>query len=290
MSGAAEPAPAVWRVDKPAGPTSHDVVATVRRRLGRRVKVGHAGTLDPFATGLLVVLVGRATRLAPYLVALEKTYTADVALGATSASGDPEGPIAPGGPVPEREEVEAVLPQFVGAVRQRVPALAAVKVDGERLYRRTRRGEQVERPEREIVIHALELAGFDAASGTARVRVRCGSGTYVRQLAVDIGERLGCGGYCAALRRTAVGDLRVEDAVAPEAVGPAGGLDPLAALGHLPRRDLSPDEARAAGHGRPVPAPEEYEGPVALAAGGRLVAVARPGDGGLLRPEVVLLP
>jgi tRNA pseudouridine55 synthase len=291
VSEGGEPAPAVWRVDKPAGPTSHDVVAAIRRTLGRRVKVGHAGTLDPFATGLLVVLVGRATRLAPYLVALDKSYVADVALGAVSESGDPEGPISPGGPIPSRERVASALPEFVGEVRQRVPALAAVKVGGERMYRRARRGEDVERPERAVTIHSLELAGYDAGSGTARLRVRCGSGTYVRQLAVDLGERLGCGGYCAALRRTAVGHLRVEDAVPPEAVGPSGGLDPLAALAHLPRRDLAPDEARAAAHGRPVAGEEALSGgPVVLASEGRLLAVARPAEGGLLRPEVVLGP
>jgi tRNA pseudouridine55 synthase len=223
-------------------------------------------------------------------VPLDKTYLAVVTLGATSATGDPEGPVEPGGPVPSRAEVEAALPGLVGRVRQRVPALAAVKVGGERLYRRARRGEEVERPEREVTIHALDLLAHDPASGTATLLVRCGSGTYVRQLAVDLGERLGCGAYCSALRRTRVGDLRVEDAVPPDAVAPTGGLEPLDALGHLPRRDLEQEEERAAAHGRPVPERAPASGPVALAAGGRLVAVARPDGAGRLRPEVVLAP
>ncbi len=171
----AEATPGLWLVDKPAGPTSHDVVAGVRRRLGgRKVKVGHAGTLDPFATGLLVVLVGRATRLAPYLSGLDKSYLATVRLGATSATGDPEGPVLETGEPPARERVEAVLPVFLGRQRQRVPAMSAVKVDGERLYRRVRRGEEVEPPEREIVIH--ELALVDDPDGAGRTRSRSRSG------------------------------------------------------------------------------------------------------------------
>lgn len=277
----------MWPVDKPAGPTSHDVVATVRRRLPRRVKVGHSGTLDPFATGLLLVMVGRATRLSPYLTGLDKTYLADVRTGFTSASGDPEGPIAPSGPPADAGAVAAVLPGFVGTVRQRVPALSAVRVDGERLYERTRRGDVVDDlPEREVVVHGLRLLE-DLGGGEVRIEVRCGSGTYVRSLVADIGAALGAGAYCTALRRTAIGTLGVEGAVAPEDVTADGGPDPLTALGHLPRRDLTPAEAREVLHGRPVPAGGEPEGDVALAAGGRLLAVARRA-GDVLRPAVVL--
>jgi tRNA pseudouridine55 synthase len=280
---------AVWPVDKPAGPTSHDVVARVRRGLPRGVKVGHAGTLDPFATGLLLVLVGRATRLTPYLSGLDKAYLADVALGTVSATGDPEGPLTRTGEAPPRERIEAALPGFLGPQRQRVPAFAAVKVGGERLYRRARRGEAVEAPERDVVIHRLELVDHDAERGVARLLVECSKGTYLRQLAIDLGERLGCGAHCAALRRLRVGPVDLEDAVAPEEVGPEGGLDPLRALAHLPRRELAPDEVRLVAHGRPVPAGEVLvPGPVALAAAGRLVAVAE-GRGGALRPSVVLV-
>ena len=281
--------PALWLVDKPAGPTSHDVVARIRRRLGRHTKVGHSGTLDPFATGLLVVLVGRATRLAPFLTALDKTYLATLRTGFTSATGDPEGPVEPAGEPAAAECVGAVLPAFRGRQLQRVPALAAVKVEGERLYVRARRGEPVDGPEREIEIHALELVE-DHGGGVATLSVRCSPGTYVRRLAEDIGARLGCGAYLTALRRTAVGVLSVDDAVAPEEVGPEGGLDPAHGLAHLPRRELTPAELADVVHGRPVAAGDAPtgEGPVALVGqDGRLVAVARPGGSGL-RPAVVL--
>lgn len=276
--------PAVWPVDKPAGPTSHDVVAAVRRRLGRRARVGHAGTLDPFATGLLLVLVGRATRLAVYLAGLDKTYLATVRTGWVSATGDPEGPVTRSGEPAAAAAVRSALAGLVGPQRQRVPAHSAVRVGGERLYRRARRGEEVAAPERDIVVHEAELVD-DLGGGDFVVRVRASKGTYLRRLAEDLGERLGCGAYCLALRRTAVGAIGVEDAVAPDEVGPEGGLEPADALAHLPRRQLSAEEAGAVGHGRPVAGAQP--GPVALVREGRLVAVAR-GDGELLRPAVVL--
>lgn len=294
-------APALWLVDKPAGPTSHDVVATVRRGLGaaaarRRgrpgVKVGHAGTLDPFATGLLVVLVGRATRLAALFSDLDKRYLATVRLGARSVSGDPEGPITPGGPVPGRAELAAAVAALVGPQRQRVPALAAVRVDGERLYRRTRRGETVAAPEREIVVHELRLVDVEGDPPVRlRLDARVSKGTYLRQLAVDLGETLGCGAYCEALRRTAVGPLTLERAVPPEAVGPEGGLDPAEALAHLPARELDAAEVDRVCRGLPVPgAAEPGAGPVALVRSGRLVALAHAGPDGLLRPSIVVRP
>ena len=280
--------PALWLVDKPAGPTSHDVVADVRRRLGRGAKVGHAGTLDPFATGLLVVLVGRATRLAPWVIAHDKTYLATLRTGFTSATGDPEGPVEPAGPPSSAAAVASVLPSFAGRQVQRVPALAAVRVDGERLYRRARRGEAVEGPEREIEVHELRLAE-DHGDGVMTLAVRCSAGTYVRRLASDIGERLGCGAYLTALRRTAVGGLSVDDALPPDAVAPGGGLDPGRALS-LPARVLTEGEIAVVRHGRPVPfgsAAKDEEAVALLAPDGRLVAVARPGSAGL-RPAVVL--
>ncbi len=281
------PAAALWLVDKPAGPTSHDVVARVRRALPRRTKVGHAGTLDPFATGLLVVMVGRATRLAPYLTGLDKTYLATLRTGFTSATGDPEGPIAASGEPAGADEVAAVLPELLGTVTQRVPALSAVRVGGERLYRRARRGEEVEAPEREVTIHALAVVE-DHGGGRVTIEVRCGAGTYVRSLAADIGERLGTGAYCEALRRTAVGAMSVEDAVAPDQVGPEGGLDPLRGLAHLPARELAPEEARRLRHGIPVPARgAPADEPVALVRDGRLLGVGRAA-GDRLRPAVIL--
>jgi tRNA pseudouridine55 synthase len=283
----APPAPALLLVDKPAGPTSHDIVAAVRRRLPRGIKVGHSGTLDPFATGLLVLMAGRATRLAPFLTGLDKTYLATVRTGFTSASGDTEGPIVPSGHPATAGQMVAALPGYVGVVRQRVPALSAVKVEGERLYAKVRRGEEVgDLPERDVSIHSLRLLD-DLGDGEFRLEVHCGSGTYVRRLATDIGETLGTGAYCTALRRTAVGPLSVDDAVAPEEVGLDVAVDPLRALGHMPRRDLSPDEAADVVHGRPVPSAGEGPGPVAMVADGRLIAVGAA-DGDALRPSVVI--
>ena len=278
----------VWLVDKPAGPTSHDIVARIRSHLGRGIKVGHSGTLDPFATGLLVVVVGRATRLVPYLTGLDKTYLARIRLGATSATGDPEGPITVSGErLPSRSEVDAAVARLVGPQRQRVPALAAVKVGGEALYARTRRGEEVEAPERDIVIHAAGVVAHDPGEATVDIEVSCSKGTYIRQLAADLGRVLGCGGYCERLRRTAVGSLRIEDAVPASAVAATGGVDPrLALAGALGERALTPAEAIDAGHGRPVTG--EAPGPVMLVAGDRLIAIAVPRDDGTLRPKVVL--
>lgn len=274
-------------VDKPAGPTSHDVVATCRRALGRP-RTGHTGTLDPFATGLMVILVGRATRIAPYISGLDKTYVAGIRLGQRSESGDPEGPITPGGPPPDEEALRDALAAMVGESEQRVPALSAVKVDGERLYARTRRGEQVERPTRMVVVERADLVSYDPMTGHATVELRCGSGTYVRQLAADLGEYLGCGAYCHDLRRTEVGDLSVQGAIAPDDVAPGCGVDPAAVLGHIARVDLDDAAARDVAHGRPVPgAPDGVDGPVALLRDGSLLAVAEPRDG-MLRPRVVM--
>lgn len=281
------PALALWLVDKPAGPTSHDIVATARRALGRKAKVGHSGTLDPFATGLLVLMVGRATRLAPYLTGLDKTYLATLRTGYESETLDPEGPITRSGEPATFAQVRDVLPEFVGVQSQRVPALSAVRVEGERLYRKARRGEEVELPEREVEIHSLR-AIEDLGDGDVVIEVRCGAGTYVRRLAGDIGARLGCGAYCAALRRTAVGSLSVDDAVAPEDVAPRGGLDPLSGLGHLPVRRLSDEETVRVLHGGRVGDETAGDGPVALVSHGRLVAIGTPDAARLLRPGVVL--
>ena len=278
---------ALWLVDKPAGPTSHDVVAGVRRRLGRGAKVGHSGTLDPFATGLLVLMVGRATRLAPLLTGLDKGYLATLRTGFVSESGDPEGPVSPSGEPADAARIAEVLPGFVGSQLQRVPALSAVRVDGERLYRRTRRGEEAELPEREIAVRELRLVD-DLGDGQAVVEVRCSAGTYVRRLASDIGERLGCGAYLTALRRTAVGSLSVTSAVAPEEVAREGGIPPLTALPHLPRRELDADAVLEVAHGRWRGDADGATGPVALIRDGRLVAVARPDEGGVLRAGLVL--
>jgi tRNA pseudouridine55 synthase len=263
MGPAAERA-AVLLCDKPEGVTSHDVVAQVRRE--RRLKAGHAGTLDPFATGLLLVLLGRATRLQRYLLALPKTYRAVARLGWTSSTGDPEGELTQTGRVPQ----DLSLP--TGRVRQRVPMTSAVRVGGERLYRKSQRGETVETPEREIEVHRAEL--LDASPETASFEIECSSGTYVRTLIETLGDA-----YCESLRRVAIGQFRIDDAGAE--------LGANEALGFMPGRRLSADEARAIGHGQAIEAGEGEVSPIRLTAGDELLAVARVEDG-LLKPEVVL--
>jgi tRNA pseudouridine55 synthase len=183
--------------DKPAGFTSHDLVARVRRERG--CKAGHAGTLDPFATGLMLVLMGRATKLQRFLVELPKTYVATARLGWRSSTGDPEGELVETGAVPTSLE----LP--VGTVRQQVPMTSAVRVGGERLYKKAHRGEVVETPVREVMVHGADL--LEAGAGQARYEIECSAGTYVRTLIETLGDA-----YCSELRRTAVGPFRVEDA------------------------------------------------------------------------------
>jgi tRNA pseudouridine55 synthase len=279
------PTARIWLVDKPAGPTSHDIVRQVRTAFPKGVKVGHAGTLDPFATGLLIILVGRATRLARYLSHLDKTYVTRIALGRRSASGDPEGPVTAGGPLPDDAQIDRAVAELPGRRTQVVPLLSAVKVEGERLYRKARRGEEPgDRPRREIeIISAREVAPREADAVT--LEVRCSKGTYIRQLAIDLGETLGCGAYCLTLRRTAVAGLSIDDAVPPGEVGPNGGLAPAEALGHMAAVSLTDDQARRVSHGASVPG--RAEGPVLLTHAGRAVAVARCSDG-TLQPEVVL--
>jgi tRNA pseudouridine55 synthase len=192
------PGGSVLLCDKPAGKTSHDVVLAVRRER-RGEKVGHAGTLDPFATGLLLVLTGRATRLQRFLVELPKTYVARARLGWRSSTGDPDGELRETGRLPGSLELPT------GTVRQRVPMTSAVRVGGERLYRKAHRGETVQTPEREVEIYRAELLEHDAEG--ARYEVECSAGTYIRTLVETLEDA-----YCAELRRTAIGPFSVEDA------------------------------------------------------------------------------
>jgi tRNA pseudouridine55 synthase len=184
--------------DKPAGKTSHDIVLAVRRER-RGEKVGHAGTLDPFATGLLLVLIGRATRLQRFLVELPKTYVARARLGWRSSTGDPDGELLETGRTPD----SLGLP--TGTVRQRVPMTSAVRVGGERLYRKAHRGETIETPEREVEVYRAELLGSDAQG--ASYEIECAAGTYIRTLIETLEDA-----YCAELRRTAIGPFEIEDA------------------------------------------------------------------------------
>ena len=241
-------------VDKPVGPTSFDVVRTARR--GLKVKVGHAGTLDPFASGLLLVLVGQATRLSSLLMDLPKEYVFTAQFGATSSTADPTGELTSTGERTDARALLAALDVFRGRIVQRVPLTSAVKVDGEPLYRRAHRGETVETPEREVVVHELSLLSFNEDAQVAEILARTGRGTYVRTLAEGLGEVTGAGAYAATLRRTRVGLFSVEEALAPDELKPeryqARGQSVMAlteALSFLPRHDVVGRDAKLAANG-----------------------------------------
>jgi tRNA pseudouridine55 synthase len=281
--GAATPALGLL-VDKPAGVTSHDVVAQIRRERGG--KVGHAGTLDPFATGLLVVLLGRVTRLQRYLMELSKTYLATARLGWRSTTGDPNGELTETGRVPEGLELPT------GEIEQRVPMTSAVKVAGERLYRKAHRGEAVETPTRRVTVHRAEVLASDAQR--ARFEIECSSGTYVRTLIETLEDA-----YCESLRRTAIGHLRV----------PENGSEEVAVeqlVSFLPERSLDAADAERVAHGVavgsgaggvrgnletvlgfPSTTPGATPDRIRLTHEGRVIAIARV-EAETLKPEVVL--
>ena len=204
-------------IDKPAGLSSFGVVARVRRRLsmeaGKKVKVGHTGTLDPFATGLLILLANKATKLSNQFLKLDKWYEATICLGKTSTTGDPEGEITDQHveAIPTFEEVETVVAKFIGKITQTVPAFSAVKINGQRAYQLARRGEDVSMPTRQIEIYAIEILSYNYPELVIRTHVS--SGTYIRTLGEDIGKALGVGAYLTALRRTQVGDYQIKNAV-----------------------------------------------------------------------------
>jgi tRNA pseudouridine55 synthase len=262
--------PGVLLRAKPAGVTSHDVVAEVRRSLPRGTKVGHAGTLDPFATGLLLVLVGRATRAQRFLMDLRKTYRAVARLGWTSDTGDRDGELVQTGNLPERLEIP------VGEQLQRPPAYSAVRVGGQRAYALARRGEEVETQPRAVTVYRAELLWHEG--DRAGFEIECSAGTYVRTLIADLGDA-----YCEELERTAIGPFRLADAHPDRVV-------PLAeALSFLPDRPLDAAEAELVRHGRRVPRGDAGEGHARLMEGDRLLAIgeARADE---LQPVVVFEP
>jgi tRNA pseudouridine55 synthase len=252
-------------VDKPVGPSSFDVVKRLGSRYG--VKVGHAGTLDPQASGLLLCLLGPSTRLARYLVGLDKRYETEIRLGLRTTTGDGEGDVLEETEIALRERIEALE----GEVELAVPQASAVKIGGERAYRLQRRGVSVEMPKRQSTVHSLRMRRYEPP--LVELELHVSSGTYVRAIADELG------GHCRTIRRTAVGPFRVENAD-EEVV-----LPPLAALVALPERGLTIEEAELIRHGRPLAGSEK--GAVALHHDGELVAVAQ-GDGATLRPETVL--
>jgi tRNA pseudouridine55 synthase len=291
-------------VDKPSGPTSHDVVGRVRRALGTR-RVGHTGTLDPLATGVLPLVVGRATRLAQFLSSDDKEYLADVTFGVSTTTYDAlgaeiaEGPRAP----VDLARLESGLEAFRGTYRQTPPAFSAKKVSGRPAYELARSGNAPELRAVDVTVTALEI--LERGERTARLRVACSSGFYVRSLAHELGERLGCGAHLSALRRTRAGPFQLSEAVtleAVEAAGAAGGekLVPLERLlPGFPAAVLTGEGVRRALHGNVVP-PSLY-GPEGLPLppdvrhvrllddAGQLLAIAEPEPAGLLHPVVVLM-
>ena len=311
--------------DKPAGMTSHDVVARVRRLAGQR-RVGHGGTLDPPATGVLVLALGRATRLLPFLPTEPKRYLATVAFGAETDTLDAAGTVTATADAAAVDEpsLRAALAAFVGPQEQVPPMVSAVKVAGERLYAKARRGEQVERAPRPIVIHALELLELRRGERPlATVAVTCSGGTYVRSLAADLGRALGTLAHLASLRRTAVGRFTEADAhplaeleelagggsgglVERSGSPPVGGgvgdpgnssggvdrlaaavLDPAAAMASGPLRALTAAEAAALANGRTLEPTGRGDPVAAVGPDGRLVAVVQD-EAGRARPRVVL--
>jgi tRNA pseudouridine55 synthase len=295
-------------VAKPAGPTSHDIVALVRR-LAATKRVGHGGTLDPFASGVLPVFLGHATRVVEYHLADRKAYRATVCFGASSTTDDLEGELTPAaaGTAPTRVAVEAALPALTGAISQRPPAYSAIKVGGRRAYAMARAGETVELAEREVTIHALDLVSWDDTDRDrpfAVIDVVCSAGTYIRALARDLGERLGNAAYLGALTRTASGPFTLEAAIPLDDIrvaaadGPAGLLpllQPLdTGLDAFPIVVLAPDEVAAVTRGQFVRPAGGLPGPAERYrlqdAGGTLVAIASAAGGRLAPDKVFVAP
>ncbi|MEA2453086.1 MAG: tRNA pseudouridine55 synthase [Actinomycetota bacterium] len=271
-------------IDKPSGMTSHDVVDVIRKRLKTK-KVGHAGTLDPDATGLLLLGVGRATRFLAYAQESSKRYLATARFGTSTSTQDASGEVLSTRPCSfSADELHRALEKFTGAIEQIPPMVSAVKIDGERLHAKARRGEEVDRPARPVTIYDLTLIALrDGPMPEADLDVRCSSGTYVRTLINDVGEALGCGAHMATLRRVETGGFSIDEATPLDTVG-AEHLLPLAeAVRVLPAVELTEDQAADVSFGRKLPAtitpdlPED--GLVALKAEGNLVAVyKRSGD------------
>lgn len=286
----------VVNLDKPVGPTSHDMVGLLRRLTGTR-RIGHAGTLDPLASGVLPILVGAATRFSEELTGGRKRYDAVVRLGARSATDDAEGPIvASDAPLPSEDTIRAALARFVGTYDQRPPDFSARKQGGTTAHRAARAGAPIEVPPRRVTVDAIDLVAVEPVEEQLDVRidVTCGAGTYIRAIARDLGEALGCGGYLGALRRTEAAGLRADDGLRPEelealaaegrlaeAVRPVGDLLPL------PSVTLAGDAAWRFLHGSSQPLDGVADGRVVVRRGDELLGVGGVA-GGVLQPEKVV--
>lgn len=287
----------VVNLDKPVGPTSHDMVGLVRRLTGMR-RIGHAGTLDPLASGVLPILVGGATRFSQELTGGSKRYEAVIRLGERSATDDAEGPVEPTGvPVPDDAAIAEALDGFVGTFDQVPPAFSARKQGGRTAHRAARAGAPLELSPRQVTIHAIQVLGLERVEGLCDVTIdlHCGAGTYVRSLARDLGEVLGCGGHLHALRRTEAAGLSVSSAVDPERLEAAareGRLGdhvlPITPLLGLPIVEVSEDGAWHFTHGSEhAIGADVAPGRVAVVSGDRLLGLGGV-EYGVLRPEKVL--
>jgi len=280
----------ILNLNKPIGWTSRDAVNRVQR-LVRPAKAGHAGTLDPLATGVLVVCLGPATRLISHIQAMPKVYQATFLLGRTSDSDDIETEVRElaSPPQPSREEIEFKLPDFLGEIQQRPPVYSALKVNGQRAYKLAREGQQVQLEPRPVEIHELRVTGYDYPE--LKINLRCGSGTYVRSLGRDLAEALGTAAVMSALTRTAIGDFHSAegldaDCLTEETI--ASHLQPASSVvGHLPRVTLSPDQLVEIRHGRRIATTSNFDSAPEIAGldeAGNLVAILREKEPGVLGP------
>ncbi len=276
-------------LDKPTGVSSARAVAQVKRLLPKKTKIGHTGTLDPLASGLLILLIGRATRLSRYVTGLDKTYTATARFGAVSDTLDAEGEITElDRPTPTEEDLRSAARDFTGELLQTPPMASAVKVGGERLYNVHRRGETVERESRPITIHSLGLGAYEPPHAT--FEVSCSSGTYVRTLVSDLADSLDTGAYLTALRRNSVGNLDLQDAKLPEEITEPTLynhiIQPGGVVEHLPAVVVDEEEREDVLHGRSI-ASRGIPGSFRVQFDGELLAIYRDEEG-RARPEVVL--
>jgi tRNA pseudouridine55 synthase len=287
----------VINLDKPVGPTSHDMVGLMRRLTGTR-RIGHAGTLDPLASGVLPILVGAATRFSQELTGGPKRYEAVIRLGQRSATDDAQGPLSSGGPLPTEDELEPALAAFVGTFDQLPPAFSSRKRDGQIAHRSARAGRPIELSARSVTVHAVELLGVERGDGwlDLRLDIRCGPGTYIRAVARDLGERLGSGGHLHALRRTEAAGLNAADGHPPEQLEAmaedgrlAEALIPVATLLPLPHVELDADGGSRFAHGSVVEVPSTGEGRRAVFVAGELLGIGTL-QNGMLQPDTVIVP
>ncbi len=283
-----------FNVNKPSGPTSHDFVAAVRRKLPRGVKVGHAGTLDPFADGVLVLCVGPATRLVNFVQDAPKRYVAQVMLGATSSTDDIEGEITQttAATAPEKQAVSQVLEKFVGKIDQIPPTHSAVHVNGQRAYKIARAGEKVELQAKKVEIYSIDLLSYEYP--LLKIDVKCGSGTYIRSLARDIGCELSVGGYCSKLTRTEIGSFKIKNAVDVDCLDLQSDLiSPLVALENLEKIQADEADVRRLALGQAVTLEQPCQGNRQCAVVDKhnnLVALANSSENGLmLKPNKVFV-